>query len=549
MMDKQYYKSNFVNEEYLQNTIGYVLDEIFDLMRVSYGPYGSHVLIANKIGAEALKDGQRILSSYIPNSSIATSVIQSIKSVSNKQAEEVGDGTTTTILLLCLLYKRFRKIIVENNISPATFKKTLNKVVSDILTEIKYFKTDISDRSDKSMELLRNAVYTSVDANKELTDIIIDMFKEMNSNDPLVIVDTSTSENHTYELVKGVELDGAPISPEIFFNGYSRKNIDSPIIIMVNGRLELSVEYIMELDQLAMRSERDYVFLCNGINEDTLSTLITIKNANPSSLNRITFFQIKSSGLTDEFMDSCAALGVNPIDSDTLKKVSSVPALMKIIDINSSSAEKALVTEFCIRLNHPESNDDRVSERVEEINKQLEVIKNEAVPHNETIKILENRKAFLTKNFAKLYVGGESPQRRSINYELAKDGVLQVTSCLQNGVVMGANTFIPELVHDFVITVTDGDLYEDILNSIKECYYELFYTIIYNKIGKHDISDDIKLLERKDVNVRDDDDVIPYNSAATDITILKNATDMATLLATSKAFLSTIPEFDTLSNH
>ena len=87
-----------------------MLNEISNLLRVCYGPYGSHILIANKLGAEAMKDGQRILSSYIPDSSIPTAILQSLKSVSNKQAEEIGDGTTTTILLLCELYNKFRKM-------------------------------------------------------------------------------------------------------------------------------------------------------------------------------------------------------------------------------------------------------------------------------------------------------------------------------------------------------------------------------------------------------------------------------------------------------
>ena len=54
------------------------------------------------------------------------------------------------------------------------------------------------------------------------------------------------------------------------------------------------------------------------------------------------------------------------------------------------------------------------------------------------------------------------------------------------------------------------------------------------------------LLTRKD----DDEDARPVvNSAATDRTILKNATDMAALLATSKAYLSNIPEFDRVNNN
>ena len=61
----QLYHSNVTSDTYFHNTVSVFLSEIYDLMKNCYGPYGSHVLIGNKIGAEAMKDGQRILSSFI----------------------------------------------------------------------------------------------------------------------------------------------------------------------------------------------------------------------------------------------------------------------------------------------------------------------------------------------------------------------------------------------------------------------------------------------------------------------------------------------------
>ena len=555
-MNKQFYKSNFSSEKYLHNTIEYVLNEISNLLRVCYGPYGSHILIANKLGAEAMKDGQRILSSYIPDSSIPTAVLQSLKSVSNKQAEEIGDGTTTTILLLCELYNKFRKIITDKNISPTVFNNKLKIVVDDIINNIDQEKIQIlNDNNEINWAVLYNAVYTSVDANMDLADIIIDMFKELDSVDPLIIIDTSTSDTHRYELVKGLELDGAPISSEIFFNGYSRKTINNPKVIMVNGRLDASVEYIMELDNMAMQTESDYIFLCSGIDDDKLSTLVTLKNTNPALLNRVTFFQIKITRNDDEVLDACAVLGANPIDSESLARPSSKAAFNKMIDTNCGVCEKSLITDFCIRFNHPNSNDERLNERIDDINSKINDIKEDPTSHNVTLKELENRKAFLSRNFAKLYVGGQSPQRRTINYELAKDGVLQATSCIKNGVVFGCNTVVPRICNDLIkYNDYDENRYDDIEQLIAEAIYDSYIKllgfILFNKYGTETEISDYRCGKNfpRATNIREDDNTDVMNSAATDKTILRNATDMASLLATSKAFLSSVPEFDSLNN-
>lgn len=563
-MNKQFYKSNFSPETYLHNTIKYVLNEISNLLKVCYGPYGSHVLISNKLGVEAMKDGQRILSSYISDSSIPNSVLQSLKSVSNKQAEEIGDGTTTTILLLCELYNEFRKIITENNISPTVFNDKLKNVIDNIISDIDEEKIEIlSPNNDIDWAMLYNAVYTSVDANKELSDIIIEMFKKLDSIDPLIIIDTSSSDTHRYELVKGLELDGAPISPEIFFNGYSRKTINNPKIVVINGRLDSPIDYIMNLDNRAMQLETEYIFLCSGIDDDKLSTLITLKNTNPALLNRITFFQIKITRSNDEFLDACAVLGANPIDSDSLARVSSESAFNRIIEVNCGTCEKSLVTDFCIRFNHPKSNNEYLKERVDDINLKINDIKEDPTSHNTTLKDLENRKAFLSRNFAKLYVGGQSPQRRTINYELAKDGVLQATSCIKNGIVFGCNTIVPKICNNIMMYCNNISIlkekYNDydnidqlIIKSIYNSYVKLLMFILSNKYGDNIIKNADKYVCGENfpeaLNIRDNDKTNVMNSAATDKTILRNATDMASLLATSKAFLSSIPEFDSLNN-
>ena len=550
-MNRQYHKSNMASSEYMHNTIDAVIEEIGNLMQCCYGPYGSHVLIATPIGLEAVKDGQRILTSYVADAGIAKSVREALISVSNKQAEEIGDGTTTTILLLRELYKFFRKTIEEESISPSILNKNIGNAVKNIIDWIPEYTTKIKTNSSIDWDTLYNAIYTSVDGNTELADIILKMYKELGVDDPLILIDTNTTDSHRYELVKGVELDGAPISSDIFFNGYSRKDCTNPNIIVINGRMDMSTEYILNLDRHAMQSEQDFIFLCTGINDDTLSALTSIKKTNSALLNRITFFQIDLIASNPKFMDMCASIGATPIDSETLTKISSESGLLKMMDVNAGHCEKAAITEFCIRFNNPKTDSDMVDQRLEDINNMMEDLKADPTSHNEVMKNLESRKAFLSRHYAKLYVGGSSPQRRSINYELAKDGVLQAESCLKHGVVYGCNILIPNIIRDKVQTVESiSDIEKIIYENIHDSYIKVMEYLIMNKTSsKEDIDKLIRYNKTQNLeafNLRDETPVL--NSAATDVTILKNATDMASLLATSSAYLSKNPEFDALMN-
>ena len=561
-MAGQLYHSNTTTESYLHSSISLYLKDIYSIMKDCYGPYGSHILIGGNIRSEATKDGKTILSKIITNSSIPEAVHGSIMSVADKQVEEVGDGSTTTVLLLCELYERFRKIIKDLNISPSVFTKTLEKCINLIISKMNDYKVAVSWKNAKGdviidYDALYNAIYTSVDGNVSLADTILSMFKELNSINPLIIIETSKTNNHYYELVRGVELEGSIIRPDVFFNGFSRREYHDPDIVLVNGRLELISEFFVDLSDLYIRNDKDLIFVCTGINDTTMDTVVSINNSNPGRFGRICVFQTKSTALNDEFLDMCAALGANPVDSDSFKKAINMNQVLNIIDNNHGSCEKALVTEFCARFNGPKSDDTILNTRIDIINEKIKEIKDDPTSHNEKLSDLEDRLAFLSKNYAKFYVGGSSPQRKSINYELANDGIPQAISCMKHGIVNGCNTVVPIAIHDIVNN--EKELYNDIeLNifyAIFDSYFDLCKQIFLNKVNNDELAESfaISAIETAnfDLNIRDEKINVNkntiVNSADTDRAILQNSTDMASLLATSKGFISPKVEFDIVS--
>ena len=235
--DIQLFRDNIASETYLHNTIKIALKEIYNIMKECYGPYGSHILIDNQVRPEATKDGKTILSRISISGSIASAVHRSITSVADKQVEEVGDGSTTTILLLCKLYNAFREIIKTKNVSPSVFQKELRVVIDGINALLEdsaeqIVTYDAENNPIINFKKLRSVIHTSVDGDDELTDILCRLFEELNCVDPLVIIENSTTESHSYDLVKGAEIDGTVICSDVFFEGFSRHNYDNPRVLL-----------------------------------------------------------------------------------------------------------------------------------------------------------------------------------------------------------------------------------------------------------------------------------------------------------------------------
>ena len=128
---------------------------------------------------------------------------------------------------------------------------------------------------------------------------------------------------------------------------------------------------------------------------------------------------------------------------------------------------------------------------------------------------------------------------------------------MKHGIVNGCNTVVPIAIHDIVNN--EKELYDDIeLNifyAIFDSYFDLCKQIFLNKVNNDELAESFakSAIETAnfDLNIRDEkinaNKNTIVNSADTDRAILQNSTDMASLLATSKGFISPKVEFDIVS--
>lgn len=549
-MNRQLYYSNNSTENYYKQSVSLILKDVFNLMSSCYGPYGSHLLIDHQIRPEATKDGKAILSSITTNSSISSAVLKTIINVANKQVAEVGDGSTTTILLLCNLYSKFNKLIYDKNISPSVMNKSIKNVVDmiiDRLTNNGYIKSVVND-GQIDWNLLYNAINISADGDADLSKKILEMFKELNCEEPLVLIELSQSDNHHYETVKGVEETGTLIRPDVYLNGFSRQEYDSPYIVAIDGRMDLSTDIYFELCRYCVEKEVNILFMGTGMNPDTMNSVVAMSQSG-NIFNRCPVFQLSLSSSNDNFLDMCASLGAKPISEGMLKNMYNIKSIIDLISKNAGRCDKLLLTETTARFNNPTADEDMIKQRLDIINEKLEAFKNDDVISNDSIMELNERKAFMNKHYAKFYVGGYSPQRKSINFELADDAIKQAISCMKHGVVPGCNMIIPSvIVSEFYDTETTKltDIERYILEAIYDSYISTYATLVKNKDSsytKENAMNDIINNAYSPKNMRGDG-VEVINSAETDKVILRNASDMAALLCTAKGFISTKNEFD-----
>lgn len=124
-------------------------------------PLGRNVLIRKQNGEViSTNDGATIAKSIVSSDSVMDTIISIIKSSSLKTNSEVGDGTSTTILLSSTLIREGLKLI-DSGMNPMVLKKHLEKFASDLIDVI-------SKQSNKVKTDAEQLSIATISANNDL---------------------------------------------------------------------------------------------------------------------------------------------------------------------------------------------------------------------------------------------------------------------------------------------------------------------------------------------------------------------------------------------
>lgn len=192
--------SNVVRKDELRKIQLKALKEIAEALVMSFGPMGSNTLII-KDGAcnKYTKDGYSILKEIKLTGSIEHSIVEDLVDITRGIVKELGDNTTSAILMSYLLFKEMADLEKEQKELPfviiENFKKAV-KIVSD---------TIIKHGHDCTVDDIYNIAYTSTNGNERIAAQMKTIYEQYGMD---VFVDVAVS-NTGEDLIK--EYDGLTI--------------------------------------------------------------------------------------------------------------------------------------------------------------------------------------------------------------------------------------------------------------------------------------------------------------------------------------------------
>lgn len=472
-----------ISGDVLRKYILEAINLICNTVSTTLGPIGNNVLInSSDEPCFVTNDGVTIARNIESDNKIINSILEIVKEASLKTNELVGDGTTTTLVLLQSIYNEGIKKI-NNGKSPIILKNELNESLEIIIDEIK----KISRKPTKS-ELTSIAATSAND--KNIGKFLSNIYFKMKSKYAIKL-ESGNKDKTYYEIKKGYNIEIDNIS-SVYFQNKDEIKLNNCYLLSLKGYLS-SLEQISDIINECIINNKNLVIFCDEVEKQIYQELLVYYLSHNKN---IFVFTLTDYGLRREKIQM-------DIENITNCKI-------KNIDYESVSFNDLGNSDITINKNEVIIYSDK---DVKYYIKKLKIeLKNTNSEYDK--EYIGNRLSKLEKGNAIIYIGGKTKteiKEKMMRYEDS----LCALSVASKGVVPGGGITLLS-ISDKIKCATDGDEilkkvltmpfitisknsgkdYKNILGDIKYNNYKYIYNF---KNGELENMDNTSVLDSKEV--------------------------------------------------
>jgi len=246
------------------------VNALADAVKVTLGPKGRNVVLDKKFGSPTItKDGVTVAKEIELADAVENMGAQMVREVASKTSDIAGDGTTTATVLAQAIYREGAKNVVAGA-NPMEIKRGIEKSVEKIV--------DSLQRQAKPVTGNMIAQVGTISANNDPTigTIIAEAMEKVGKDGVITVEEAKTLET-SLDVVEGMQFDRGYLSP-YFVSDPERMEVvlESPIILIHEKKISSMKDLLPLLEQVA-RLSRPLLIIAEDIEGEALATLVVNK--------------------------------------------------------------------------------------------------------------------------------------------------------------------------------------------------------------------------------------------------------------------------------
>jgi chaperonin GroEL len=242
-----------------------------EAVKATLGPKGRNVVIDKKFGSPTItKDGVTVAKEIQLQDPYENVGAQMLKEVASKTSDIAGDGTTTaTVLAQAIFREGLRNVTAGAN--PMGLKRGIEAAVEAVTDELKKVSKSTKDKK----EIAQVATIAS-NNDKTIGDLIAEAMEKV-GKDGVITVEESKSADTVLDLVEGMQFDRGYLSP-YFVTDAERMEVvfEDALVLIYEKKISVMKDMLPLLEQVA-RAGKPFLIIAEDIEGEALATLVVNK--------------------------------------------------------------------------------------------------------------------------------------------------------------------------------------------------------------------------------------------------------------------------------
>ena len=240
-----------------------------DAVRVTLGPLGRNVMIDKESGAPlTTNDGVTVTKEIEVKDNLENVGVQMLKEVASKTSDDVGDGTTTAIILASAIFEEGLKNVTAGA-NPMAVKRGIDKAAEAVVQSLKSMSSPVKGRKE-----IEQVATMSSGNDPEIGRLIGDAM-EKTSADGIIAVEESKGVETEVQFVEGMKFDRGYISPYFMTDPATMECVlEDPLILLHDKKLSSAADVVPILEEIYTGPNRPLLIVAEDVEGEALATLV-----------------------------------------------------------------------------------------------------------------------------------------------------------------------------------------------------------------------------------------------------------------------------------
>lgn len=388
------------------------------------GPFGQNFFMDK--GQKISNDGVTVAREILLTDEIQNLGANAIREAAIKVNDEVGDGTTTAVMLAYAIYKSASAYLAKTGVmgrkTPSEIVRQIEKEREEITNLLTAHATPIETK-----EQLINSAIVSVE-DRSLGQLIGEAQWEL-GKDGILLAEGTAERTCSVEKVSGVRIDNGFGTSQVITNNEKRScEVEDTKVILTSHSIKDFGDWqkVMKIcDVIARTGSNRVVIIARAWTDETIN--YCLQNLNKGTM-KIYPFNAPYMDMQERMKDLAAVVGATFLDSEN----SNLDDL-QISDVGFAKKIVGRLFDAIITGASDEKTQARIAKRVETLTEKLSGEQSDFEK-----KHLGARIAQLKNGFAIVKVGSSSELERKRLLDKCEDAVNAVRVAFQDGTVRGA---------------------------------------------------------------------------------------------------------------